>query len=150
MAALDMSLMERAEPHFCDAFATYDRGDSDLVRTAQEITMAGKMAGFTKNGQQKMLDYLYGFDASDKADEERDRALVDQLIADTQLYDSAKVIKELLEFTVRLRHIAPFNAMASAYPEAGAEFCGSSKGLVGAFSSTPEGPCAPASGLAEF
>ncbi|MEQ8694087.1 MAG: ImmA/IrrE family metallo-endopeptidase [Gammaproteobacteria bacterium] len=171
MTSLDMSLMERAEPHFCDAFATYDRGDGDLVRTAQEITMAGKMAGFTKNGRRRMLDYLCGFidtldergidpiaqgnrvddpstlfardrlgglfneevatrkpvqaglfDASDKDDEERDRALVDQLIADTRLYDSAKAIKELLEFTVRLRHIAPFNAMLLHIQKPGLSF----------------------------
>lgn len=171
MPALDMSLMERAEPHFCDAFATYDRGDRDLVRTAQEITMAGKMAGFTKRGRQRMLDYLYGFigtldergidpfvqgnqlndpstlfardrlgglfneevptqkpvqadlfDASDDTDEERDRALVDQLIADTRLYDSAKAVKELLDFTARLRHIAPFNAMLLHIQKPGLSF----------------------------
>ena len=31
MAALDMSLMERAEPHFCDALVTFAAGDGDLV-----------------------------------------------------------------------------------------------------------------------
>ncbi len=40
-----------------------------------------------------------------------DRAMIDQLIADTRLYDSAKAVKELLDFTTRLRNIAPFNAM---------------------------------------
>jgi hypothetical protein len=44
-------------------------------------------------------------------DEASDRAIIDQLIADTRLYDSAKAVKELLDFTTRLRHIAPFNAM---------------------------------------
>lgn len=171
MQALNMSLMKRAEPHFCDAFATFGRGDGDLVRAAQEIAKAGKNAGFTKNGRRRMLDYLYAFidtldergidpfvqgnrlsdpstlfardrlgglfnedvatqkpvqadlfDASDKSDEERDRALVDQLIADTQLYDSAKAVKELLEFTVRLRHIAPFNAMLLHIQKPGLSF----------------------------
>ncbi len=50
------------------------------------------------------------------------RALVDQLIADTQLYDSAKAVKELLEFTVRLRHIAPFNAMLLHIQKPGLSF----------------------------
>jgi hypothetical protein len=62
------------------------------------------------------------FDAVVSADEERDRALVDQLIADTQLYDSVKAIKDLLEFTVRLRHIAPFNAMLLNIQKPGLSF----------------------------
>ena len=40
-----------------------------------------------------------------------DRALIEQLIAATRLYASSTAIKELLEFTVRLRAFAPFNAM---------------------------------------
>jgi hypothetical protein len=62
------------------------------------------------------------FEAADEAEEERDRALVDQLIADTQLYNSAKAIKDLLEFTVRLRHIAPFNAMLLNIQKPGLSF----------------------------
>jgi len=62
------------------------------------------------------------FQAADEAEEERDRALVDQLIADTKLYDSAQAIKELLEFTVRLRHIAPFNAMLQHIQKPGLSF----------------------------
>jgi hypothetical protein len=62
------------------------------------------------------------FQAADETEEERDRALVDQLIADTQLYDSAKAIKDLLEFTVRLRHIAPFNAMLLNIQKPGLSF----------------------------
>ena len=44
-------------------------------------------------------------------EEARDRALIEQLIAATRLYASSTAIKELLEFTVRLRAFAPFNAM---------------------------------------
>ena len=43
--------------------------------------------------------------------EEQSRALIDQLIAETRLYSSSESLKELLQFTVRLRHMAPFNAM---------------------------------------
>jgi hypothetical protein len=159
MSALDMSLMERAEPHFCDAFVTFAAGDGDLVRTAQEITMAGKMAGFSKRGRRMMLDYLYAFiDTLDErginpfqkgrkvedpsslfargrlgglfneavtaqsfvqeslfavseAEKPRERALIEQLIAATKLYDSSEAIKELFAFTIRLREFAPFNAM---------------------------------------
>ncbi len=42
---------------------------------------------------------------------EADRALIDQLIAATRLYDSSEAIQELLDFTARLREFAPFNAM---------------------------------------
>ncbi len=38
-------------------------------------------------------------------------ALIDQLIAATRLYNTSNAVQELLEFTVRLRAFAPFNAM---------------------------------------
>lgn len=47
----------------------------------------------------------------DSDEEARDRALIEQLIAATRLYASSTAIKELLDFTVRLRAFAPFNAM---------------------------------------
>lgn len=62
------------------------------------------------------------FQAANEAADSRDRALVDQLIADTRLYDSAKAIKELLDFTARLRHIAPFNAMLLQIQKPGLSF----------------------------
>ncbi|MFD1511026.1 ImmA/IrrE family metallo-endopeptidase [Lacimonas salitolerans] len=40
-----------------------------------------------------------------------ERALIDQLIAATKLYNSGEAIKELFAFTIRLREFAPFNAM---------------------------------------
>ncbi len=40
-----------------------------------------------------------------------ERALIDQLIAATRLYDSSKAVQELFDFIVRLREFAPFNAM---------------------------------------
>ena len=39
------------------------------------------------------------------------RALIDQLIAATKLYNSSKAVRELFDFIVRLREFAPFNAM---------------------------------------
>lgn len=159
MVALDKSLMERAEPHFCDAFATYGVRGGDLVRVAQEIASAAKVAGFSKTGRRKLLDYLcafldilddHGVDPFDKgrivedpaslfsterlrglfdqppsapgntqhvlfaSSEDRtphERALIEQLIAATKLYDSSEAVRELLAFTIRLREFAPFNAM---------------------------------------
>ena len=43
--------------------------------------------------------------------EVRDRALIEQLIAATRLYATSPAVKELLDFTIRLRAFAPFNAM---------------------------------------
>lgn len=159
MPALDAHLMERAVPHFCDAFATFGNDDRDLVTTAQAITSAAKMAGFSKRGRRRMQEYLYGFidtleergidlfragkqvdepdalfsierlgglfnvehtvqqplqsELFEPREEEKtiERALIDQLIAATRLYDSSEAIQELLDFAARLREFAPFNAM---------------------------------------
>jgi hypothetical protein len=46
-----------------------------------------------------------------RSDETANRALVDALIAETRLYATSAALKELLDFTARLRHVAPFNAM---------------------------------------
>ena len=46
-----------------------------------------------------------------KGRDETERALIDQLIAATKLYDSSEAIQELFTFTINLREFAPFNAM---------------------------------------
>ena len=43
--------------------------------------------------------------------DQADRALIDQLIAATRLYNDSKAVQELFDFVVRLREFAPFNAM---------------------------------------
>ena len=43
--------------------------------------------------------------------DQTERALIDQLIAATKLYNSSKAVRELFDFIVRLREFAPFNAM---------------------------------------
>ena len=43
--------------------------------------------------------------------DQAERALIDQLIAATRLYNSSKAVQELFDFIVRLREFAPFNAM---------------------------------------
>lgn len=43
--------------------------------------------------------------------EQDGRALIEQLIAATKLYDSSGAVEELFDFTVRFRVFAPFNAM---------------------------------------
>ena len=51
------------------------------------------------------------FESEDRLAIGSERALIDQLIAATKLYNSSKAIHELFEFTIKLRAFAPFNAM---------------------------------------
>jgi len=51
------------------------------------------------------------FDGQPPAQDEAERALIDQLIAATKLYNSSEAIHELFAFTIKLREFAPFNAM---------------------------------------
>ena len=43
--------------------------------------------------------------------DQHERALIEQLIAATRLYNSSKAIQELFDFMIKLREFAPFNAM---------------------------------------
>ena len=47
----------------------------------------------------------------DESVDPAERALIDQLIAATRLYNTRTAVQELLDFTIRLREFAPFNAM---------------------------------------
>jgi len=44
-------------------------------------------------------------------DTEEARSLLDQLLIDSRLYTQSKDYKDLLDFVIRLRNFAPFNAM---------------------------------------
>ena len=43
--------------------------------------------------------------------DQHERALIEQLIAATRLYDSSEAVQELFDFMIKLREFAPFNAM---------------------------------------
>lgn len=51
------------------------------------------------------------FEHAGKGRGARDRALLDQLIAATRLYDTRAAVQELMAFAARLRAFAPYNAM---------------------------------------
>lgn len=51
------------------------------------------------------------FDIDDFVDHGSERSLLDQLLADSKVYKSTDSYKALLEFVIRLRNVAPFNAM---------------------------------------
>lgn len=54
-----------------------------------------------------------------------DRALLDQLLEDARLYKSGEDYKKLLDFTVRLRNFAPFNAMLLQVQKPGLSYAAS-------------------------
>jgi hypothetical protein len=53
------------------------------------------------------------------------RSLLDQLLADSHLYTQSKDYKELLDFVVRLRNFAPFNAMLLQVQKPGLSYAAS-------------------------
>jgi hypothetical protein len=56
---------------------------------------------------------------------ESTRSLVDQLLSDSRLYTKSKDYKELLDFVVRMRNFAPFNAMLLQVQKPGLRFAAS-------------------------
>ncbi len=72
------------------------------------------------------------------ADDEKTRSLIDSLIADTKLYSTSKAIKDLLAFAVRMRHIAPFNAMLLNIQKPGLSYAATSRDWLVRFGRTPK------------
>lgn len=68
-----------------------------------------------------MPDQLSLFDADGT------RSLLDRLITESRLYKTSKDYKELLDFVVRLRNIAPFNAMLLQIQKPGLRYAMSAK-----------------------
>jgi hypothetical protein len=58
--------------------------------------------------------------------EEPDKSLLDQLLNDAKLYTQSQDYKNLLDFTVKLRNFAPFNAMLLQIQKPGLSFAASS------------------------
>ena len=55
------------------------------------------------------------------------RSLLDQLLTDSRLYTQTKDYKELLDFVVRLRNFAPFNAMLLQVQKPGLSYAASAR-----------------------
>jgi hypothetical protein len=55
------------------------------------------------------------------------RSLLDQLLADSRLYTQSKDYKDLLDFVVRLRNFAPFNAMLLQVQKPGLRYAASAR-----------------------
>ncbi len=59
----------------------------------------------------KNYEQLRLFELEDSDDQSSARSLLDQLLADSKVYKSTDSYKALLAFVIRLRNVAPFNAM---------------------------------------
>ena len=64
------------------------------------------------------------------------RSLLDQLLADSRLYTRSKDYKDLLDFVVRLRNFAPFNAMLLQIQKPGLSYAASAPDWCEHFSRT--------------
>jgi IrrE N-terminal-like domain len=66
------------------------------------------------------------------------RSLLDQLLTDSRLYTQSKDYKELLDFVVRLRNFAPFNAMLLQVQKPGLSYAASAWDWRERFGRTPK------------
>jgi hypothetical protein len=65
------------------------------------------------------------------------RSLLDQLITDSRLYTSSDDFKKLLQFVVRLRNFAPFNAMLLQLQKPGLSYAASARDWRDRFNRCP-------------
>jgi len=66
------------------------------------------------------------------------RSLLDKLLADSRLYTQSKDYKDLLDFVVRLRNFAPFNAMLLQMQKPGLRFAASADDWKTRFDRAPK------------
>jgi hypothetical protein len=72
------------------------------------------------------------------SDAESTRALLDQLFSDSRLYTQSKDYKDLLDFVVRLPHLAPFNALLLQIQKPGLKFAASAHDWEVLFGRSPK------------
>lgn len=75
--------------------------------------------------------------------DETSQALIDQLISATKLYSSSNARKALLEFTVRFRSFAPFNAMLLHIQKPGLTYAATAEDWKSRFNRVPKSNARP-------
>lgn len=78
-----------------------------------------------------------GVSKQDLFENEAARSLLDQLLTDSRLYTQRKDYKALLDFVVRLRNFAPFNAMLLQVQKPGLTYAASARDWRERFGRTP-------------
>ena len=84
-------------------------------------------------------DRQSGAAQGDLFEAETERALLDQLLTDSRLYKQSKDYKDLLDFVVRLRNFAPFNAMLLQVQKPGLSYAASARDWVERFGRLRDG-----------
>ena len=79
----------------------------------------------------------------DLLEAEAARSLLDELLTDSQLYTKSKDYKELLDFVVRLRNFAPFNAMLLQVQKPGLSYAASARDWRERFNRRPKEDARP-------
>lgn len=79
----------------------------------------------------------------DLCEPEAVRSLLDQLLQDSRLYTHSKDYNDLLEFVVRLRNFAPFNAMLLQIQKPGLSYAASARDWRERFGRTPKAGARP-------
>lgn len=77
-------------------------------------------------------------DQQDIFEVESARSLLDQLLVDSRLYTKSQDYKSLLDFVVRLRNFAPFNAMLLQIQKPGLSYAASASDWTHRFGRTPK------------
>jgi len=78
------------------------------------------------------------------------RSLLDQLLTDSRLYTQSKDYKDLLDFVVRLRNFAPFNAMLLQVQKPGLSYAASACDWRERFGRVPKPGARPLISNGEF
>ena len=79
----------------------------------------------------------------DLFEKEATRSLLDQLISDSKLYIQSNDYKELLDFVIRLRNFAPFNAMLLQVQKPGLNYAASARDWLERFGRWPKDGARP-------
>lgn len=72
------------------------------------------------------------------AEKDSDRALIEQLIAATRLYETSEAVNELLAFTIKLRRFAPFNGLLLHIQKPGLTYAASAREWFERFGRVPK------------
>ena len=80
---------------------------------------------------------------TDLFEAEAARSLLDELLTDSRLYTKSKDYKELLDFVVRLRNFAPFNAMLLQVQKPGLSYAASARDWRERFGRMPKKDARP-------
>ncbi len=83
------------------------------------------------------------FPDADGVDEKTTRSLLDHLLTESKLYKSGDEYKALLDFTIRMRNFAPFNAMLIDIQKPGIRFAASARDWALRFGRSPNQDARP-------